>query len=79
MEAEKLKGLSEGIIFEDVDQYKDALNVVKESYFSGRTASKSVVIDEAAEILEEGLLEEAPASPQMAAYVDVMNRTIVEN
>ena len=79
MEAEKLKGLSEGIIFEDVDQYKDALNVVKESYFSGRAASKSVVIDEAAEILEEGLLEEAPASPQMAAYVDVMNRTIVEN
>ena len=79
MEAEKLKGLSEGIIFEDVDQYKDALSVVKESYFSGRTASKSVVIDEAAEILEEGLLEEAPASPQMAAYVDVMNRTIVEN
>ena len=79
MEAEKLKGLSEGIIFEDVDQYKDALSVVKESYFSGRTASKSVVIDEAAEILEEGLQEEAPASPQMAAYVDVMNRTIVEN
>ena len=80
MEAEKLKGLSEGIIFEDVDQYKDALNVVKESYFSGRTASKSVVIDEAAEILEEGLQEEeAPASPQMAAYVDVMSRTIVEN
>lgn len=79
MEAEKLKGLSEGIIFEDVDQYKDALNVVKESYFSGRTASKSVVIDEAAEILEEGLLEEATTPPQMAAYVDVMNRTIVEN
>ena len=79
MEAEKLKGLSEGIIFEDVDQYKDALNVVKESYFSGRTASKSVVIDEAAEILEEGLQEEATASPRMAAYVDVMNRTIVEN
>jgi len=80
MEAEKLKGLSEGIIFEDSDQYKDALNVVKESYFSGRTASKSVVIDEAAEILEESLQEEAaPTSRQMSAYVDTLNRTIVEN
>lgn len=80
MEAEKLKGLSEGIIFEDSDQYKDALNVVKESYFSGRTASKSVVIDEAAEILEDSLHEEAaPTSRQMSAYVDTLNRTIVEN
>ena len=80
MEAEKLKGLSEGIIFEDSDQYKDALNVVKESYFSGRTASKSVVIDEAAEIFEDSLQEEAaPTSRQMSAYVDKLKRTIVEN
>ena len=78
IEAEKLKGLSEGVGFEDVDQYKEALGTIKENYFPRTAQSGAVVIDEETEISEHGIVEETPTNATMASYVNVIGRTVVE-
>ena len=78
IESEKLKSLSEGVSFEDVDQYKQALGTIKENYFPRTSQGKSVVIDEETEVSEEGILNESPTNSAMAAYVNVIGRTVLE-
>ena len=78
IEAEKLKGLSEGVGFEDVDQYKQALGTIKENYFPRTAQSGAVVIDEETEVSEDGIAEETPINSSMASYVNVIGRTINE-
>ena len=78
IEAEKLKGLSEGVGFEDVDQYKQALGTIKENYFPRTAQSGAVVIDEETEVSEHGIVDETPTDSTMASYVNVIGRTVVE-
>ena len=78
IEAEKLRSLSEGVSFEDVDQYKEALGTIKENYFPRTSQGKSVVIDEETEVLEEGITQDAPQNAQMASYVDIIGKTVTE-
>lgn len=69
---EKLKGLAEGVEFEDADQYQEALNTLKESYFP--RAPRTNAEEEVEELLNE---EAAPKlSPDMAAYASTIGRTI---
>ena len=80
IEVEKLRSLSEGVGFEDTDQYKEALGTIKGNYFPRTAASgQRVMIDEDSEITEEGIVQNAPTSGAMAAYVNVIGRTVVEN
>ena len=75
---EKLRGLAEGVEFEDADQYQDAINTLKEGYFpkAPRTNNAEVEADQAL-LNEEG---EEPGKPkvsrEMAAYANVLGRTI---
>ena len=76
MEAEKLRSLSEGVDFEDVDQYQEALETLRESYFPRASKGGAIDLNEEAEISEEGIFEEAPTDPVMASVVNVLGRTV---
>ena len=78
IEAEKLKSLSEGVGFEDTDQYKQALGTIKENYFPRTSQGKTVVVDEESEVSEEGVVEGAPRNAAMSRYVDVIGKTVTE-
>ena len=78
MEFEKLRSLSEGVTFEDADQYKEALGVIKENYFPRISSGRAVMIDEEDEVTEGGILNESPTNSAMAAYVNIINRTVLE-
>jgi len=78
MESEKLRGLSEGVGFEDVDQYRQALDTLKENYFPRTSKGGAVQLDEEAEISENGIIDEAPRNAAMASYVNVLKRTVKE-
>ena len=77
IESEKLKGLSEGVGFEDTEQYKAALETIRENYFPRTVTGQSAVIDEESEITEDGI-ESHSVSGSMAAYVNVLGRTVTE-
>ncbi len=81
IESEKMKGLAEGVAFEDVDQYRTALGTIKENYFPRTVHGKTTTLDEEFEVSENGLAgtEEAPPNSTMAAYVSTLGRTVVEN
>jgi hypothetical protein len=79
IEVEKLKGLSEGVGFEDADQYRNSLETIRENYFQKTSSGKKTVIDEESEITENAdAASAAPVSSQMAAYVNTLGRTVVE-
>ena len=66
-EAEKLRTLSEGIEFDDIDHYREKLNVLKESYFGDNITET---------LMEDGGAEEDSntASPLMSSYVSSLSR-----
>jgi NH3-dependent NAD+ synthetase len=76
MEAEKLRSLSEGVDFEDVDQYQEALETLRESYFPRASKGGAIDLNEEAEISEEGIFEQAPTDPVMASVINVLGRTV---
>ena len=76
MEAEKLRSLSEGVDFEDVDQYQEALETLRESYFPRASKGGAIDLNEEAEISEEGIFEETPTDPVMASVINVLGRTV---
>jgi len=78
IESEKLKSLSEGVGFEDADQYKEALGTIKENYFPRTAQGGSAIIDEESEVSENGIIDEAPTNAQMSRYVDVIGKTVTE-
>ena len=67
---EKLATLSESVVFESEDQYRDKLETLKESYFPGKTTPTTTKT----ETLTEGM-EAAPEvhSGTMAAYLKTMS------
>ena len=77
IEGEKLKSLSEGVGFEDAEQYKTSLETIKENYFPQNGQTRPVVIDEESEVSEDGI-ETASPTGAMAAYVNVIGKTVVE-
>ena len=69
---EKLRGLAEGVEFEDIDQYYGAISTLKEGYFP--KAPRMNVEEDVDEVLEE---ETKPRlTPDMAAYTSTIGRTI---
>lgn len=70
----RLRTLSEGIDYDDVEQFETKLNVIKESYFT-ESVKKA---DDQSELLEEVLTEEttpaATMDPAIAAYVNSLNK-----
>ena len=73
-EVEKLRSLAEGIEYDDVNQYKEKLNILKESYFGGvennsteEVLHEDVVNDETKNLVEDG--------SAMGQYIDTITRT----
>ena len=72
IEFEKLRSLSEGVSFEDEDQYKQSLGTIKENYFPKASHGNAVMIDEEYDVSEGETSEDAPRSKAMSAYVDII-------
>ena len=66
MEVEKLASLSEGIEFETEEQYRDKINVLRESYF----AEEPVVMTEEVETTNQVINESGP----MDRYMSTLSR-----
>ena len=80
IETEKLKDLSEGVGFEDGDQYKKSLETIKENYFPRTSTSSPSIIDEESEVIDNDDNEVSqPKTAQMAAYVSAIGQSAVEN
>ena len=71
-EYEKLKELSEGVDFEDVEQYANALGTLRENYFPKTGTTNQQFIVEEQEV-EGGIFEETTGT--MSAYVGALART----
>jgi hypothetical protein len=72
-EAEKLYKLAEGIDFEDVEQFKEKLSVLKESYFGkGRKASRRI-LDEDDISLPTSADNTVYTSPNVEQYVNFIS------
>jgi hypothetical protein len=78
IESEKLKSLSDGVSFEDVGQYKQALGTIRENYFPRTARGGAVVVDEESEVSEDGFIDAASANPAMSAYVKVIGKSRLE-
>ena len=76
-EVEKLRSLVEGIEYETEEQYREKVNVIKESYF-GTNAKKTELFNEETQDTEKS--ESTPASdPVMAMYANAISRTSSPN
>ena len=72
-EKEKLKTLSDGVDFEDDEQYKEKIEVIKENYFPPATESQPQTITE--EVENSPSDEEVEkVDPAMSLYVKAMKR-----
>ena len=75
-EVEKLRSLVEGIEYETEDQYKEKINVIKESYF-GTHAKKTELFTESS---SDDSDDPAPElSPVMSMYANAISRTSSPN
>lgn len=73
-QVEKLKKLAEGVDFDDADNFKKKLSIVKENYFPSSSKKKG------ANLLEESFEGEEPAavtSGGMSEYVRAISRTTI--
>ena len=76
-QAEKLKGLSEGLSYSDLNEYETKLKIVKEKYFT-----ESLVKDKGPEL--EELVEDKtnptakPTNPGVARYADAISRQLAK-
>ena len=73
-QVEKLRSLSEGLEFETEEQYRDKLNVLKESYFGDKDASES-----STDYVETGIVNEGTEASQtdnsvMSHYANAISR-----
>ena len=73
-QVDKLKGLSEGIEYKDVDEYKRKLNIIRENYF----AKPAVETQPLNEEVDENADPEAGAvkhvDPNVARYADALSK-----
>ena len=69
-ESEKLKELAEGVDFTgDVEDYKEKISVIKESYFGGNPTSTHDDVEEDAESVQN-------LSESMSIYTDALTRSV---
>ena len=73
-EVEKLMGLAEELAFDDAKTFQKKIQTIRESYFTNKAKSdtivESVISDEPVEELTEAVKK--PVDPQMAAYMSAM-------
>lgn len=74
-QAEKFKALAEGVDFDDADNYKRKLEIVKENYFPSEKKSVTPLDKEEAESLSEEFEGKRVAGP-VSNYVQAISRTI---
>jgi hypothetical protein len=72
-DAEKLRTLAEGIEFDNEDQYRDKISILKESYFHGDD-SDSLRFDDTEEDFSE--TKQELVEGRMSNYVDALSRTL---
>jgi len=65
------RALSEGLDYDNVEDYSKKITMLKESYFGNKTASVDLEDDEPVELDEEVKL-----SKEMQAYASAISRTI---
>ena len=71
---EKLRALSEGLDYDNVEDFEKKLNTLKESYFDNKAATSSDVEDQDPVELDE---ETQPVLPKsIANYADAISRTV---
>ena len=69
-ETEKLKELAEGVDFTgDVEDYKEKITVIKESYFGGNPTSTHEDVDDEAEPIQN-------LTESMSIYTDALTRSV---
>lgn len=71
-QVEKLRSLSEGIEFTDVDTYKKKLGIIREQYFSGKPVQSTQIINE--EVGSNESDDGKPVSSAMPSYLEALNR-----
>jgi len=78
-QAEKLWKLAEGLEYDTVDQFRNKLELLKESYFGRKTAPSSVNVLNEVDTQLEGSREPAFATPDMKRYSQYMKREAKHN
>ena len=76
VEKDKLAQLAEGIEFNDVDEFSDKLNVIKEQYFDDDWSPETVVEDDSDVADVDEYADEAQLTGPMAAYSQAISRTV---
>ena len=76
VEKDKLAQLADGIEFNDVDEFSDKLNVIKEQYFADGWTSETVVEDDSEEADVDDYTDETRLTGPMAAYSSAISRTV---
>lgn len=73
-QSEKLQKLAEGVQFDDLDEYKEKVKIIKESYFGG-----SKDLNESADFIDEIETEETQVKvidPDMARYTAAISKSL---
>jgi len=79
-EVEKLRSLVEGIEYETEDQYREKINVIKESYFGTHAFSKKTeLFNEAPQSDSEETVQDPITDPVMSMYSNAISRTSSPN
>ena len=71
---ERLSSLTEGIEFEDASQYREKVEVIKETYF-GDKSKKATLLEENLETTSDEESQEE-LSPSMSVYANAIARTL---
>ena len=75
IQSEKLRGLAENVDFEDESQFRDQIGTIKESYFSSNEEKRTPKVD----LVDSEIVESdgnQGVSPRMAAYTNVIKKTV---
>jgi len=78
-QAEKLQRLAEGLEYGSVQQFREKLELLKESYFGRKTASSTSVLNEVDTEIEDTSDEASYKTPEMARYSSYMTREARHN
>jgi hypothetical protein len=68
-EVEKLASLSENIDFDSVEQYKEKLQILKESYLNGESVASNSTVTDSEEPTSAGMINE-----DMSVYVNSISK-----
>ena len=74
-QADKLRGLTEGIDFEDEDTFEKKVATIKESYFGGESSTTTTMFEETGIDADTAEEQQEALSGPMARYVEALNRS----